>query len=263
MSITPKQHCIQLKGAMLPLTVVEIFKMDLSIIEQEIHAKVSQAPDFFKDLPIIIALEKYDSDTALPFHQLIDLFSSFGIKPVGIRGGDESQQDAARSAGLAILPAHRERPDPHRHSDQSSRADADQKEETTAPKTETPDTENSRSEPTQVLEAPTNRVITQPVRSGQQIYAPGGDLIVLAPVSAGAEILADGNIHVYGRLRGRALAGVKGDEKARLFCQSLEAELVSIAGQYKISEDLQKDSWGKSVQISLNNGKLIVESLSS
>ena len=97
------------------------------------------------------------------------------------------------------------------------------------------------------------RVITSPVRGGQQIYAQGGDLVIVSSVSPGAELLADGNIHVYGPMRGRALAGVKGDTKARIFCQQLSAELVSIAGQYKVSEDLRRDPlWGAGVQVSLS-----------
>ena len=93
------------------------------------------------------------------------------------------------------------------------------------------------------------------------IYARGGDLIVLAPVSAGAELLADGHIHVYGPLRGRALAGVTGDRQARIFCQSLEAELVSIAGQYKVAEDLRKQQWKAPVQISLEGDSLKITGL--
>ncbi len=101
------------------------------------------------------------------------------------------------------------------------------------------------------------RIITTPVRGGQQVYAQGGDLVVVSSVSPGAELLADGNIHVYGPMRGRALAGVKGDTKARIFCQQLSAELVSIAGQYKVSEDLRRDPlWGSGVQISLSGDVL-------
>ena len=101
------------------------------------------------------------------------------------------------------------------------------------------------------------KVITSPVRGGQQIYAQGSDLVVISSVSPGAELLADGNIHVYGPMRGRALAGVKGDTKARIFCQQLSAELVSIAGQYKVSEDLRRDPlWGAGVQVSLSGDVL-------
>ena len=106
------------------------------------------------------------------------------------------------------------------------------------------------------------RVITHPVRSGQQIYAKNCDLIVMAVVSAGAELLADGNIHVYGPLRGRALAGINGNSEARIFCQQLGAELLSIAGQYKVAEDLRRDpAWGKATQTYLNEEQLQISEL--
>jgi septum site-determining protein MinC len=106
-----------------------------------------------------------------------------------------------------------------------------------------------------------NRIVNHPIRSGQQIYAAEGDLIVLGTVSAGAEVIADGNIHVYGVLRGRALAGVKGDVEARIFCHSLEAELISIMGRYRISEQIDPTDRGKAVQIHLAEDRLVIEPL--
>ena len=108
----------------------------------------------------------------------------------------------------------------------------------------------------------TTMIITEPVRSGRQIYAARGDLIVMGPVSAGAELLADGNIHVYSSLRGRALAGISGDTNARIFCHSLEAELVSIAGLYRVSEDLDASVFKKQVHIYLDDGYLRMDPLS-
>jgi len=105
-------------------------------------------------------------------------------------------------------------------------------------------------------------VVSTPVRSGQQIYARGGDLVVLAPVSAGAEVLADGHLHVYGALRGRALAGVQGDREARIFCQQLGAELLSIAGSYMVSERLPPEMMGRAVQVRLDGEHLRIEALS-
>jgi len=104
-------------------------------------------------------------------------------------------------------------------------------------------------------------LITQPVRSGQRVYAKGTDLIVMAPVGYGAEIMADGHIHVYNTLRGRALAGVRGDTECRIFCRDLQAELVSIAGNYRISEDLEEELRGQPVQIYMRDTALIIESL--
>src|SRR5712691_7422078 len=102
------------------------------------------------------------------------------------------------------------------------------------------------------------RLVTTPVRSGTQIYARGTDLVVTAAVSPGAELVADGNIHVYGPLRGRALAGASGDTGARIFCSRLEAELVSIAGRYLVSEQLPADHQGSPVQIALVDDRLTV-----
>ena len=115
--------------------------------------------------------------------------------------------------------------------------------------------------PVEPAPASRNKLVTQPVRSGQQIYAPDGDLILMAAISAGAEVLADGNIHIYGILRGRALAGVKGNAKARIFCQSLEAELVSIAGCYRVIEQPEVELLGKPVHIFLSDNRLIIEPL--
>jgi septum site-determining protein MinC len=104
-----------------------------------------------------------------------------------------------------------------------------------------------------------SRLITQPVRSGTQIYARDADLVVTAPVSAGAEIMADGNIHVYAALRGRALAGAGGDVEARIFCSRLEAELVSIAGNYLVSDQIPPEYRGLPVQIALVDDRLTIE----
>lgn len=104
-------------------------------------------------------------------------------------------------------------------------------------------------------------IVTEPVRSGQRIYADRGDLVVMAPVSSGAELIAHGNIHVYGPLRGRALAGVNGDKTARIFCQSLEAELVAIAGLYRTSDDMPADLRNKRAQAFLQDDTLKIEPL--
>ncbi|WP_258867954.1 septum site-determining protein MinC [Alkalilimnicola ehrlichii] len=104
-------------------------------------------------------------------------------------------------------------------------------------------------------------VIKQPVRSGQQVYARGGDLIVLSSVSPGAEVLADGHVHIYGTLRGRALAGVRGDSQARIFCHDLQAELLSVAGNYQINEQFKNIGAGMPVQVFLDEDTLRIEPL--
>jgi septum site-determining protein MinC len=104
-------------------------------------------------------------------------------------------------------------------------------------------------------------LITRPVRSGQRVYAAGGDLSVVAPVSSGAELIADGNIHVYGPLRGRAMAGLNGNTQARIFCQNLQAELISVAGHYRVSENIPAEVKGGPVQIFLDHDVLRIEKL--
>ena len=105
------------------------------------------------------------------------------------------------------------------------------------------------------------KMVDQPVRSGQRIYAAGGDLIVMAQVSPGAEIMADGHIHVYGSLKGRALAGVQGNLAARIFCSDLQAQLVAIGGHYRTSEDTDDTMRGKLVQVYLQDDALIIDPL--
>ena len=105
------------------------------------------------------------------------------------------------------------------------------------------------------------RIVDQPVRSGQQCVSKHGDLILLSPISPSAELIANGNIHVYGTLRGRALCGVHGDTSARIFCSSLEAELVSVAGHYKLLEEVPAAVQNRPVQISLQDDQLLIEPL--
>ena len=114
---------------------------------------------------------------------------------------------------------------------------------------------------TAVSNANPGLVQTAPVRSGQQVYADNRDLTVLAAVGAGAEVIADGSIHIYGALRGRALAGAQGFEQARIFCREFRAELVAIAGHYKVLDDIPRELHGKPVQISLHEDGLRIDAL--
>lgn len=237
----------QLKSASVSMTALELYYFDDSEFEEVLRDKISQAPGFFKDTPLIISLEKYQGlDSELDFFKIIGTCRRNHIHVIGVRGGNEDQRRLARGAALALLPGSGQR-------DRTHETDQPAAPETAAAVAQAPST--GAGDP------PPARIITQPVRSGQQIHAPEGDLVILAPVQAGAEVLAAGNIHVYGPLRGRALAGIHGAESARIFCQSLEAELVSIAGHYKISEDLQDNGWKSAVQIQLRDDLLVVTPL--
>jgi len=255
--LAKQASCLQLKGSLLPLTVLELSYFEPAQFSAELSEKAAQAPDFFKDLPVVIGLTKFDNTKGpTDFEKIISICRTYSVKPIAVRGGSETQQIAAKLAGLPCLPAKNERAAPLIEEVTSPTEKVEEAKAKEQPK-EPQQAEKTTSE----VKVQASRIIYQPVRSGQQIYAQDSDLIVLSQVSAGAEVLADGNIHIYGPLRGRALAGVRGNTEARIFCHSLEAELVSIAGQYKISEDLQTGSWKKPAQIHLTDEKLTVKPL--
>lgn len=238
------EACFKLKGSRVTMTILELYQYDYQSFNDTLAATVNSAPDFFNQTPVILSLEKCSQDGFIDFIELGELCREYGLVPVAIRGGSDEQLVSANVAGLPTLP-------PATGKEKSSDLQ--------------PEAAVTIREIEVEVEVPVsaNKVITTPVRSGQQIYAAGGDLVIIAPVSAGAEILADGNIHVYGPLRGRALAGVKGDTNARIFCQSLEAELISIAGNYKVNEDLQKEHWKGNIQARLEGDQLVISPLNS
>lgn len=217
----------ELKGSLFTLTVLHLNKLDLNGLSKQLASLVEQTPKFFHHMPLVIDLQRLQkSSEIIDFSTLIAILREYTLIPVGIRGASAQQNEAAIAAGLAILPNTKAEIAEH------------------AP------------QPTPAPTGSFAKIITQPVRSGQQIYARQSDLIILAPVSPGAELLADGSIHVYSTLRGRALAGVTGNETSRIFCQQLEAELVSIAGHYWVSEDLQNAPVKQNAQIYLDKERL-------
>lgn len=256
----PQTPSFRLKGGLFPLTLLELSDTDLDRLRDELSTKVEQAPAFFQQAPTVLSLENLDDTHAdLDLEAIKQLCQEFGLLVVALRGVSEAQQSQAEQLNLALLSNSRTKASPEENQaidnppqeQVSSSDDADD-----APAADEPDNETHLTESREAE----CKIITTPVRSGQQIYS-AGDLVVLAPVSAGAELLADGNIHVYGPLRGRALAGVKGNTQARVFCQSLEAELISIAGYFRVNEDLRESHWKKSVQAFLTDETLNVEPL--
>jgi septum site-determining protein MinC len=232
----------QLKGSMLAITVLELAHNDLDRLDRQLATKVSQAPNFFSNTPLVLALDKLpEGEGNLDLSALMAICRQHGLSTLAIRASRDEDIAAAQAIALAVLPP--------------SGARERLLELGVAPATKEPE------KPPEPQLQP-SKIITTPIRGGQQVYAQGGDLIVLAPVSAGAELLADGNIHVYGPMRGRALAGIKGDRTARIFCQQLGAELLSIAGQYKVAEDLRRDPlWSEAVQVSLSGDVLNITRL--
>jgi septum site-determining protein MinC len=234
LQLANRQASFQLKGSLLSFTVLQLIENNLSTFATQLATLVKQTPNFFRHAPMIIDLEKLiDRHDIIDFDWIKAELTKYKMIPVGIRNGTPQHEEAAMAAGLGILAASKN------ESQKSSSAMADA-----------------------ALQSHIGKVQSQPVRSGQQIYSPHGDLIVITSVSAGAELIAHGHIHVYGPLRGRALAGVNGDTHARIFCQKLEAELISIAGFYKLRDDIKlpKDA-DNGVQIYLENEQLHIAAL--
>lgn len=231
---------LEFKSSTFSVPVLVLASNDVITIEQQLQEKIHLAPEFFKNSPLVFDLQELNSlDLDIDVTELINIIRKLGLLPIGIRGGAAQQNQQALELGIPI------------HSGYSTAVSSGtQKQQTPEPEATTE---------LQVIAA-TNTLITHPVRSGQRIYA-AGDLIILAQVSAGAEILAEGNIHVYGSLRGRALAGVQGNTEARIFCSDLQAELISIAGNYKISEDLNGAVLNQPVQIYLQNHTLVIKDI--
>ncbi|QFY43844.1 septum site-determining protein MinC [Candidatus Methylospira mobilis] len=230
----------ELKSGSINVPVLRLFSKQIQTLQPVLAEKVERAPIFFRNAPLIIDLQELQE--SLLEHELFELLAilrSLSMTPIGLRGGGAFLQDAVTQAGLTLL--------------------ADLRHEPAA--TAVAHRPAAAVKPSAVPARTPSKIIDQPVRSGQHIYASGCDLVVLAPVSAGAEIIADGNIHVYGVLRGRALAGAQGEESSRIFCQDLQAELISVAGHYRVNEQLNENDKGKPVKIQLRDNALIIENL--
>lgn len=254
----------QLRGSTFTMMVLKVSDPHNPNFFPVLSGKIAQAPNFFRHAGVVLDLDDLPAGTPFDMEAFCKLLRNLGLMAVGLQGGTKEQQDAALARGMALLAAPRgkvEMFDPLAGTGRSpAQGLANVQGRPQAPAAPAPAAVVAMPEPP----APprSTMVITEPVRSGRQVYAAGGDLVVIGAVSPGAELLADGSIHVYGALRGRALAGVSGDQTARIFCQSLDAELVSIAGLYRVSEDIGADIRRRQVQIYLNNGYLHIDPLS-
>ena len=258
----------EIKIANLPLVALLLKSTKLDILASELKTRFGDIPDFFDQDPLVIDLTELNAATALngaevdaiDFPALLNLLREYSVVPIAIKGGNPEQMAGGLAAGL--LPAPEDRV------------------AASSPLTPAPAPQTALSaKATTVVEAPPSSgevpapdaplgalVIDKPLRSGQKIYARGRDVVMLAMVNAGAEIIADGHIHVYAALRGRAMAGARGNTDARIFALSLEAELISIAGVYRTSENLLPGNiQGKPAQVRLVSGpdgdKLVIDGM--
>lgn len=214
-----KSQAFKLKGRLYTLTVLQLLDTDCDVFAQQLSEIVAQAPKLLEFAPMVLdcsALPEYQLGTRqFDLQELCRCMREQGLLPIAIQGGNALLNTLAQSLGLAVL---------HGSSNQDK-----------------PLVKEKRASiaPAPAPELIKTKLLTSQVRSGQQVVSKGADLIVAASVSQGAELLSDGNIHVYGTLRGRALAGIAGDKQARIFCHSLDAELVSIAGIYRLKDAIE------------------------
>lgn len=235
---------LDIKSTQLPLLALFLKTEGLSALAQDLAARFGpegESPDFFDHEGAVIDFSKLAPDAAVDLPELLTLLRQYSLRPMAIRGASPALTQAALDAGLVLAPEQvRSVPKPVAQAVE-------------------PVPEMPRAVPTLIID--------KPLRSGQKAYARGGDLVVLAMVNQGAEVIADGNIHVYAPLRGKAIAGARGNTEARIFALSMEPELISIAGIYRTSETPLSDTvHGKPAQIRLGGpegDKLIFEPLTS
>ena len=244
MSVTPGEPSVQtpaleIKVASFALPTLELLNSDMEAVAAQLADTINKEPDSFHNAPVVIDLNHLsDTQTAIDFPLLVGIMRGYRMVPVAVSGGNAAQNELAEMMDLAILGEQRKQ--------RSSSASPHPRDAATQ-------SFKDRLEPRTV-----NRLIAHSVRSGQRFYARDGDLIVMGSVNSGAEVLADGNIHIYGFLRGRAHAGVKGNTETRIFCQHLQAELISIAGRYRVSVTLNLELSDKPVTVYLKDNDLLV-----
>lgn len=247
---TGSSASFELKSAALMLVAVILKTTDLSALARELDERIADTPGLFERDPVVIDLSQVrEAEAAIDFPALIELLRQRQMLPLAVRGGNDAQMADALATGLVEAPAGANPSPP-------ARAPAP------VPVPAAPPvmlTEIIREVP---VAGPGTMVVDRPLRSGQQVYAKGCDLVVLAAVNVGAEVIADGHIHVYGPLRGRAIAGARGNADARIFATCMEPQLVSIAGTYRTTETpLPTEVLGKPAQVRLQGDKLLLEAL--
>jgi septum site-determining protein MinC len=240
----------EIKSAQLQLVALLVKTPDLDTLLTQLLAAYGpegENPDFFDHDALVLDFSAVPADTAtcdLPL--LLNALKQCRLLAVAVRGGPQAWLEQGRSLGLGLSPDEVVRP---------------------KPVAAVEEVQEIVREVVREVPGPVTMVVDKPLRSGQKIYARGADLVVLAMVNQGAEIAADGNIHVYAPLRGKAMAGARGNTQARIFSLCMEPELVSIAGVYRTSENaLPAGVQGKPAQVRLSNDgidKLIIEALKS
>ena len=247
-----------IKFGQVGIANLRLKRLDADELQRELADKVQHAPNLFLHAPVVLDLSHLP---ALPdietVRDLLARIREAGMAPVGLSYGTSENEQLARALDVPLFAKFRaafERTPQAEPAEPAPRARRRQPEPEAAPEPPAPRHADAAT-------AVIGMLHEKPVRSGQQVYARGRDLILTRLVANGAEVIADGSIHVYGALRGRALAGAQGDASARIYCHEFHAELVSIAGQYRVFEDIPAELRGQRVQAWLDGDKLVVQKL--
>jgi septum site-determining protein MinC len=251
------QRVAELRFGQVGLAQLKLHSSDPARVFGEVEARVQAAPQLFALAPVVFDLSALDAvPSALAMRALIDAVHGAGLRPVGFAAGDAMLATLANELDLPVFAKFRDEREPAAM---------------VAPVITTVIEPRPNLCPFRpvIIEVPVPADVrpvgqhhAEPVRSGQRLYARGTDLTVAAMVGHGAEVIADGSIHLYGVLRGRALAGARGDTSARIYCQNFQAELIAIAGQYRVFEEPAPELHGKAVQAWLEGDKLKLAPLS-
>jgi septum site-determining protein MinC len=273
-----KSPFFELRSGSVDTLMFVVKTTDLDAMRAELTRRFEATPEFFANDVVAIDVRRLAGNERVPLAEIAQLLDSVRMRPLGVVANAE--QVWATESALPLLEARDRRGAPLKQADEDSAAasaatgaaaSAGTSEATATASAATGTTASAAAstaveptpaaEPVRLATSPQTMVVDKPLRSGQRIYAKG-DLVVLGLVSYGAEVIAEGNIHIYAPLRGRALAGVQGNHDARIFCTCLEPELISIAGIYRTTENpLPADVLGKAVQIWLEEEKLMIEPL--
>ena len=249
MAVNPDyEQAGELKIGQVGIANLRIRTLDVERLVQEMRERVARAPKLFGRAAVILdfgGLSRVPDRASA--QALLDGLRDAGVLPVALAYGTSEVEQLSVQLGLPLLAKFRA---------QYERADA-------APPAPAPAPAPARRAPAPapVPAAQPGRMQLGAVRSGQQLYAENCDLTVLSTVGAGAEVIADGSIHIYGTLRGRALAGAQGNTGARIFCRDFHAELVAIAGRYKVLDDIPDNLRGKAVQVWLEQDQIMIAAL--
>ena len=243
----------ELKMGQVGIANLRIRTLDIDRLAGEMRERVQRAPNLFARAAVVLDFGGLGQAPSLDqARALVDRLRDAGVLPVALAYGTKEIEALSQQLGLPLLAKFRAQYEPATQA------------ATPAPAAVEPAPAKAVSAPAPAKPATSaspGLMQASPVRSGQQVYAENRDLTVLSAVGAGAEAIADGSIHIYGALRGRALAGAQGNEEARIFCREFHAELVAVAGHYKVLEDIPAELRGKPVQVWLEKGQLKLAAL--